>query len=452
MKTPICDFLRAYDKSGMIRAHMPGHKGKSPDFSALLGAERFDLTEVNGADSLYEADGIIRESEANASELFGAHTFYSAEGSSLSIRAMLYLSTTLSACSRTENDKKPLVLAGRNAHKTFVSAAAMLDFDVEWLTGDGSYLSCMIDAKALEAKLSSLDNKPVAVYVTSPDYLGNMLDIRSLAEVCHRHGALLLVDNAHGAYLKFSEPSRHPIDCGADMCCDSAHKTLPTLTGAAYLHISKALAPEYAQNAKRAMALFGSTSPSYLILASLDACNQFLADNAREAFAKTVKNIESLRERLTSRGYSFASHEPLKLTVEAKKHGYTGVELASLLRAQSIECEFCDSDYLVLMLSPFNSEAELQLIENALLAIPPRTPITDTPPTIILPERVLSIREAMLSPCETIPVENACGRILANATVACPPAVPIIVGGERISDNTIAAFQYYSITECSVLL
>ena len=205
--TPICDFVRNYNKSKTTRMHMPGHKG-----SGMLGVEALDITEISGADSLYEADGIIKESEENASALFGAHTFYSTEGSSQCIRAMLYL-----ALLKAKSEKKhSTVWALRNAHKTFLSAVALLDIDVEWLYGNGkeSYLSCTICPAELEKAFKNADVLPVALYLTSPDYLGNVADIASIAEVCHRYGVLLLVDCAHGAYLKFLENSLSPTDLG----------------------------------------------------------------------------------------------------------------------------------------------------------------------------------------------------------------------------------------------
>ena len=124
MNAPICDFVRAYAARQALRLHMPGHKGRGP-----LGVEALDITEIPGADSLYEASGVIRESEENASHLFGCPTLYSTEGSSLCIRAMLYL-TLLHAKAQ---GRKPRIVAGRNAHKTFLSAAALLDLDVVWL-------------------------------------------------------------------------------------------------------------------------------------------------------------------------------------------------------------------------------------------------------------------------------------------------------------------------------
>ena len=204
MQTPIVDFVRRYQKDGGTRFHMPGHKGQ-----AYLGCEWADITEISGADSLYEADGIIAESEKNASDLFGSgRTFYSTEGSSQCIRAMLYLTL-----SQYRGTGKPIILAARNVHKAFVYAAALLDFDVKWLwpeEGMKSLCSCKVSPKQIEEQIERLmkdkKEKPAAVYLTSPDYLGGQMDIRAIAEVCHRKDILLLVDNAHGADLYITNP------------------------------------------------------------------------------------------------------------------------------------------------------------------------------------------------------------------------------------------------------
>ena len=432
MDTPICDFVQKYAVSDTLRLHMPGHKGQGS-----LGVEQLDITEIAGADSLYEADGIIAQSERNASWLFGCPTFYSTEGSSQCIRAMLYLAT------RGGNGK---VAAGRNAHKTFLSAAALLDLDVDWLypENEGSYLRCDLSAEGLEAYFSACGELPDAVYVTSPDYLGNLLDIGALAKVCHRHGVLLLVDNAHGAYLKFLPNSLHPMDQGADLCCDSAHKTLPVLTGGAYLHIRDEV---LALDAKDALALFGSTSPSYLILQSLDAAKSLLADSAYiRKMVELCFLADDVRQRLARHGIC-ADHgnEPLKITVYPRHYGYTGTELAEALRQNGIECEFADPDFLVLMLTPAIAEGDLQRLVDVLTSLPRRPANWAMPPSIGTPERVLSIRKAMFAPSEVIPVCESEGRILSAATVGCPPAVPIVVCGERIAWNAIEAFQYYGI-------
>ena len=443
MKTPICDFVSEYSKSGTLRMHMPGHKGKT-----LLGIEHLDITEIKGADSLYEAEGIIAESEKNASSLFGCKTFYSAEGSSLGIRAMLYLTSLYSK----ELNKDNVIWAGRNAHKTFINTVALLDIDVEWLSSENSsYLSYAVSADKIEEKLKRAEKSPAAIYLTSPDYLGNTSDIKALSDVCKKYGVLLLVDNAHGAYLHFLEESKHPIELGADMCCDSAHKTLPVLTGGAYLHIAKNLPPLFENNAKMALALFGSTSPSYLILQSLDKANQYMSDNYKTMLRSTAKEIGSLKNELIKKGYSLVGNEELKITFETKKYGYTGNEFAEILRKNGIECEFCDPDYTVLMLTPQNAKEEIIEAKRVLLSIEKRTAIPSSAPEIHLPKKAMSIREATLSPNETIDAKNSLGRILAFSNAACPPAVPIVVSGEVIDENAIKCFEYYGIDKCCVV-
>ena len=442
MDTPICDFVRDYAEREALRLHMPGHKGSGP-----VGAERLDITEISGADSLYEADGIIGRSEENAGRLFGCRTYYSTEGSSLCVRAMIYLIMLYAK----QSGKKPLIAAGRNAHRSFLSAAALLDPDIMWLypKGGGSYLSCTPDEEELDRLLSDAEQTPAAVYITSPDYLGNLADIAAIARVCHRHGCLLAVDNAHGAYLKFLRVSAHPTDLGADICCDSAHKTLPVLTGGAYLHISPSAPELFARQAKNALALFGSTSPSYLILQSLDAANKHLADRCRlHEFAAMT---EELKIDLTRFGYRLLGSEPLKITVDAKKYGYSGGELARILAEHNAVCEFSDPDYLVLMLTPENGAEGLKRLKDLLTSIPAKAPITVQPPALQRGERVLSIREAVLSPSEAVPTEESLGRVLAAVTVGCPPAVPILVSGELIDGHAVACFKYYGYDSCEVV-
>ena len=443
MKTPIFDFLRRYAESDTLRLHMPGHKGTS-----LLGMEAWDITEIDGADDLFHPAGIIRESEENASRLFGCRTLYSTEGASLSIRAMLYLAHQHARML----GKSPRILAGRNAHRSFLSAAVLLDLDVMWLkpADVNSYLSCAPTAEEIEAILSRPD-APTAVYLTSPDYLGGCADILAIADICHRHGTLLLVDNAHGAYLKFLPTSAHPMDLGADMVCDSAHKTLPALTGSAYLHLSDALPEAVIAQAKPAMALFGTTSPSYLILASLDAVNGYLDDGYRDRLAETVEEICDLRNALITHGYDLLGDEPLKLTVSTKSYGYEGVDFADALRARNVECEFADRDFAVMMLTPETGKDGIARLREALFSIPKRQAITERPPEMGLPKKVMSIREAAMAAKETIPAEDSLGRILSDVSVSCPPAVPIVVSGERIDADAIRCFDYYGITTCTVV-
>ncbi len=441
MNTPIYDFLKSYAERDTVRLHMPGHKG-----CGGLGVEKYDLTEIDGADVLYHAEGIIEASEANATSLFGsAHTFYSTEGSTLCIKAMLAIATS---------GRSKCVLAARNSHKAFVYAAALLDLDVVWLYGnDNDHLCrCDVSAEDVRTALENMDELPSAVYITSPDYLGNMADIRGISEVCRQLGVMLLVDNAHGAYLKFLTPSLHPLDLGAHMCCDSAHKTLPVLTGGAYLHISKDAPMELASSARAMLSVFASTSPSYLILASLDRCNAYLADGYSHKLSVFTKALEQTVEKIRAAGFDASLSEPLKLVIEPLSAGYTGEELGDLLRASGIEPELCDKTCAVLMATPENTSRDLERLISVISKIPKKQKIALNIP--IIPRnahRALSIREAVFSPRESVSIADGIGRICASPTVACPPAVPIAVSGEVLTKEHMEALEFYGITQIDVI-
>ncbi len=435
MKTPICDFVTEYIRREPVRLHMPGHKGRG-------SAEERDITEIGGAGELYPARGPVLESEIYAAELFGSRrTLYSAEGSSLCIRAMVYL-TALYA---REKGIPARMLAGRNAHRTFADGAAALDVDVRWIPGE-SLLSCRPSPAQVEAMLA--EEEYAAVYLTSPDYTGGTADIAGIAAVCRRRGVPLLIDNAHGAYLRFLERDAHPLTLGADLVCDSAHKTLPVLTGGAYLHTGTRAPEVFTAEAERALAFFASTSPSWLILQSLDRCNAQLSGEYPERIRQRARETEELRRRLEDMGYETAGQgDPLKLTLRPGKRGYTGEALHGELRKRGMECEFADPDLLVMMFSPENSREDLTRAERALEEISPRAPRREGPPPLPRPERVMSLRQAALRPAEYVPAERSLGRVLAQARVSCPPAVAPAVGGERIDEAVLACLRYYGLEE-----
>lgn len=441
MSAPICAFVRAYAQSHAARLHMPGHKGR-----AVLGFEPLDITEIDGADELYAPSGIIAESEAQAGALFGAHTLYSAGGSTLCIQTMLHLL----ALHAREKGERPLILAGRNAHRAFVNAAALLDLPVRWLypASGSSYHSCSVTPEALAGALRR--ERPSAVYLTSPDYLGNVLDIRGLARVCRAAEVPLAVDNAHGAYLRFLPAPAHPIGLGATLCCDSAHKTLPVVTGGAYLHIAPDAPEVFHARAKASMSLFGSSSPSYLILQSLDAANDRM-EAFRAALAGFLPLADALKARVAAHGWDFLPGEPLKLTLRPKSFGYTGPELACTLESARLFPEFYDPDFVVLMLSPYNGPAELVRLGDALTALPRRSAVTSAPPPPPRPAAVHTPREALFAASELVSPDAALGRVSASAVLSCPPAVPLAVCGERIDECVVANLKYYAHTRCAVL-
>ncbi len=489
MKTPIYDFVNGYILKDPVRMHMPGHKGRSP----LIGKKEFsdiykyDITEIDGADYLSAPCGIIAESEKNAGKLFGTDTFYSTEGSSLCIRAMLFMIVKKAE----QEGKRPFILAGRNAHSTFVNACALLDIDVDWIMPlkSESYESCSISAPDLEdyiRKTGDTGIKPDALYVTSPDYLGNMLDIRELATVCHKNGMLLLVDNAHGAYLKFLEKSLFPIDLGADMCCSSAHKTLPVLTGGAYLHINNGTDRFFYENARQVLSLFASTSPSYLILQSLDLCNEYLekASGDENMFVKAAERVSTLKRHLSKMGYELEGDEPLKISVRLRYHGccaagrnkksewgsdrhdgmdgleiadskeIDGNSLANVLKQENIYVEYHDRSHIVFMFTPLITDDDIKGLEDVMLRYSKeinsytqddctgRENATNTGDVIHTerlpkPVKAMSMKEAMMSVSETVDVKNSIGRIMAYPVLSCPPCVPVYMYGEVIGEDIL---------------
>ncbi|MBO4688347.1 MAG: hypothetical protein J5636_07520 [Clostridiales bacterium] len=532
MNTPICDFVREYAASGAIRAHMPGHKGRSPfatvkkvgeSDAAVVYEETlssiypFDITEIAGADELYHAQSIIAESEANASELFGCPTYYSTEGSSLCIRAIIYLcmmkqiedkfsvrkalasavsaSSSDSASSNSptstndavtpdapptaaEPSRTQWILATRNAHKTFMSACILLGLETEWIRPTGKAGSMLLTdvTEALMAGITRYGSLPCCVYVTSPDYTGEDLPLKEIVKAAHWRGVPVAVDNAHGAYLRFLQNGYDPITNGADICCDSAHKTLPVLTGGAYLHVSKGFRignrENEAKRVKEAMSLFASTSPSWLILQSLDLANKVLSEGWKEVLDETCTEVFRAKRKLEDRGIEVLGDDLLKIVIRTRPLGYPGYEFAELLKngnaadgtpesdlsRHPIEVEFADPDMVVLMISPSNTKDEIHEMVDRILSIPGREPLPGEKYSFVsvrgvteFPERVMTMREAAMQPCEYVPVDEALGRVAHLMDVACPPAVPIVMPGERIGEKQIEIMKFYGYDECKVV-
>lgn len=436
MDTPIYDFIKNLNKSETLRCFMPGHKGKAPE-SSLESIYKYDITEIKGADSLFEADGIIARSEKNASKLFGtAYTAYSASGSTLCIQAML-------ALMKKENRK---AFAVRNVHRSFLNACALLDIETEWIYPEYSegIISGKINPEDIEKALKEY-KKPSFVYLTSPDYTGKICDIKKISEICHKYNSRLVVDNAHGALLAFMPENIHPIKLGADLCCDSAHKTLPALTGAAYIHTSR---PEYAEKIKKAMLLFASTSPSYPVMMSLDLCNKYIEEKIISDIEKNLNYISSLKKHF-SKNIDFISGEPFHITIK----GFDGNIFAENLRKKNIECEYSDFEYTVLLMSPLNKSDDYEELKQAIEYAVSCTPHTQKQKSFVFPKasKAMSIREAVLAESVNISIDEAAGRICAETNVPCPPAIPIAVSGEIITDEIINIYKKYGIFNLNVV-
>lgn len=429
--TPLKRALDEYIRQDYARLHMPGHKGASiSPFGELMA---YDVTEVEGTDSLFEDDGPLKELEEIFTRLYDTKgTVMSAGGSTLCIQAML----------RMVAKKEGRILAGRNIHAAAVNAMALLGLEPVWvypnrkqeerLIGEISpdEIRSVLEKEKQEGTLDSL----CAVYVTSPDYFGVMSDIRSIAQIAHEYGLPLLVDNAHGAHLHFLKEEYHPMQLGADLCCDSLHKTMPALTGAALLHTSDA---KYCPQMKGAMTVFGSTSPNYLIMLSMDSTAAFLMQDGAERIQQTVTRCEELRQKAREKGFVLPQHcDPMRLTLPLAGIGWDAQNFRKLLRKHKIMEEYLSDSGCVLLFSPFNREEDFKrtgaLLDEVLIQ---NQPFTAFP--IVPSEKVMSLREAFLSPKESVPVEKAEGRIAAQVKITCPPGIPLVMPGERLHKEII---------------
>lgn len=429
--TPLKRALDEYIRQDYARLHMPGHKGTSiSPFGELMA---YDVTEVEGTDSLFEDDGPLKELEEIFTRLYDTKgTVMSAGGSTLCIQAML----------RMVAKKEGRILAGRNIHAAAVNAMALLGLEPVWVYPNRKQEERLIGEISPDAIRSVLEKEKqagtldslCAVYVTSPDYFGVMSDIRSIAQIAHEYGLPLLVDNAHGAHLHFLKEEYHPMQLGADLCCDSLHKTMPALTGAALLHTSDA---KYCPQMKGAMTVFGSTSPNYLIMLSMDSTAAFLMQDGAERIQQTVTRCEELRQKAREKGFVLPQHcDPMRLTLPLAGTGWDAQTFRKLLRKYKIMEEYLSDSGCVLLFSPFNREEDFKrteaLLDEVLIQ---NQPFTAFP--IVPSEKVMSLREAFLSPKESVPVEKAEGRIAAQVKITCPPGIPLVMPGERLHKEII---------------
>lgn len=443
--TPITDFLNEYVKKETSRFFMPGHKGTKIKSNPLRNVMPLDLTEIPGADSLFHSNGIIAQSEKNIAEIYKAKkTLFSTGGATLCIQTMLSLVAK----------KNGVVAIGRSMHVSAVNAMALLGLEALYLSPDnsaGQGFCGRITPQEVEQALSS-SSEICAVYITSPDYFGVMSDIRGISEVCKRHKVPLIVDNAHGAHLIFERPSLHPIAQGADMCCDSAHKTLPALTGGAFLHINN---DRYIDTAKIKMAEFGSTSPSYLIMASLDLCAPFLKNEAQEGFRYVFNALDNIKETAKESGIKMplGQCDRARLVIDAYSIGLSGNELSAHLMSYNIEAEYASKNAVVLMASPFNRRNDFSKLETAIsrAGFKGRAPLLYDSPPFVIPKKAMPLRDAFLSDWEDVSVDMAEGRICAKVECPCPPGIPVVMAGELCDKNVINSLINYGITHIKVV-
>lgn len=439
------------------RGHMPGHKGK-PVLPEHI--ERIDFTELSDTGNLYDpSNHIIRQAESRVAEELGVpDCVFSAGGSTLLIQAALY------AVTESAPGRAPKVLAARDAHRSFFSACALLGCSVDFLypeySPDGIAVGVSPDALTAALRAEKYD----AVYLTAPNYYGSFCRARELAEVCAELDTPLIVDSAHAAGLVCgSKCSTWNISHSTPnfVVIFSAHKTLEALGGAAFALSSGGFFAK--EKLLRGMQLFGSSSPSYAILASLDlALSRAISDSGYSAFDNIAARAEALRRGLsTVDGVSIPSlipansaqnvprgtflSDPLRLTIRfTHTRGETAAEWME--RECGVVAEMADDRFVVFILTAADTPADLERLEQAIIdcaahfaAHPdPDAPPASEPSTPPLPERVVSMRTALFSPTETIPLADAVDRVSAEILAPYPPGVPIIAPGEKITQKALS--------------
>lgn len=439
--TPLYTALINHKKCNRASFHTPGHKcaaGALPQ--DLL---KLDFTELPDTDSLFEADGAILQAEQKASALFGTkRTLISSGGCTLCIQAMLRLAAP--------NGGK--IIAGRVIHRSAVNSMALLDLQPVWVLprqNAGVSLAGRICAEDIaDALRKNPDAK--AVYLTSPDYFGVLSDISAISNVCRQYGVPLLVDNAHGAHLMFTTQNLHPITLGASMTACSAHKTLPVLTGGAWLNIADT---RFADNAKDAMALFGSTSPSYPIMASLDLSRAWLSEHGAQAYRKLEGTVAEIKHLAANCGIQLPQGivDPTRITLNTASIGMTGTSAAELFRKRGVEPEYADASHVVLIATPFNTEADFDCLSAAIQALPTAPSLPDHPALPPLPTMNVSPRQAIFGGWEQVELHKAKGRIAAQAACPCPPGVPVVMPGEILTKEVIDFLLGYGFFAIKVL-
>ena len=411
---PIREAVEAYASLNTARFHMPGHKGL---FDPL------DVTEVPGTDNLHRPLEAILESERLAAkELSAKDAFYLVNGSSVANLVMLAL---LGSGKR--------VLLGRNCHKSAINGLAFADHEAFPLFPDENGVFSPHEIA------ERLDETPCdAVFITSPTYRGYVSPIDEIAFECHKRGALLFVDCAHGAHLAFSN-ELPPVPTAADMWCISSHKTLEAMTQTALLLVGESC-PFPRNRIQAVLNMYQSTSPSYPLMLSIERSVlmhgnwDWHAGRIRE-FCERLKTIPGVRLF----GNEYDMHDVTRMNIGLE--GMTGYELGRRLEALGIYPEMDDLECVTLITTPADPEEWYERLISALAAMPRREGAavyrTNVIKERICGETVMNVRRAVMSECECVGFTDAIGRVSAHAVGCYPPGIAILFPGERISERAI---------------
>ena len=438
MPTPLVDALRAYAGREPVRFHMPGHKGKSLPLAELNAPAPLDVTELAGTGNLYEPGEPFDSAQALWAERFGFERCQFLTGGSTQ-----GVHTGLALCCKP-GDK---ILLDRGSHRSAFHAMALLDLRPVWLERPWLAHENLTGPISPEAVEQALDRDPEikTVCITSPTYAGVLSDVAAISRTAHAHGARLFVDGAHGAHLPFLglEPF-----WGADAVVVSAHKTLPALGQTALLFTS-GFQPD---RVRELASVFGTSSPSYPMLASLDAVRDWMEREGTREYGHAAARVAELREQFPSLcpgdptcevGFTL---DPTRFVLKARD----GYSLAQALEDRGVIPEMADRAHVVFICTCQDSGSAFHRLEQALEEL--REQLGDCPPLPPppLPEAVLTPRQALFAPRETVELEQSAGRIAAGQIAPYPPGVPVIAPGERIEKKHLAYLTEIGYNSCTV--
>lgn len=406
---PLYDLL-AQLKPG-LRFHTPGHKGYLGGiFKEIANA---DVTELPVTDNLYCPQSVILQAEKSASSYFGSYiTVFSAGGATLCIQTAL---------SFFKGEK---VIFERNSHVSVFNAAALLGIKPEFIYNRMSVIPLPVTSEQVK---DSLEKNPdaEAVFITSPNYYGLCADLSEIKKICEKYSVRLVIDNSHGTHLyeidRISSPQRN-----SDICIDSAHKTLPVLTGGAFLHINFVTDLNFVKNS---MSVFGSTSPSFPVLASLDYAREWLAHGGGESIRRTGESVSDLKRCIP---FEIVESEPLRITVIDANAG----KLAERMLENGIIYEMATPVSVVLLFSPFNTDFDFKTVKKFFMNIDIKPKRPDSVFSFPETKRKVAYLDALFSDYEIVDSEQAVGRIAARNVLPYPPGVPVLLAGEEILSLT----------------
>lgn len=452
-KLPLIDGIMKYISEKNSLFCMPGHKQGKGFLCTDEGKKfydnifKFDLTEVDGLDNLHHAEGIIKEAEERLSKFYGTKkSYFLVNGSTSGNLAMIF------ACF-DEGDK---VIVERNCHRSIFNGIIMRKLKPIYIKNDFNYeinAPLAIDEEYF-LKLLGENSDAKGVIITYPNYYGVCCNLEFIAKEAKKRGMKVIVDSAHGAHFGVcDELPKSAVKLGCDVVVMSAHKTLPSLTQTAYLHLCSDNIDMDKLNFY--VSSFLTTSPSYVFMASMDYARFYLEEKGKSKYGKLIRICSKYAEKINKiKGMHILNEEDLnsknqsidktRFVINVDK-GYSGFKLYNYLKKNFIQPEMCDSQNVILIFSPFNDKEEFQKLYEVLRKCNMEKLMDNSLDLkdISIPKMKISPWEAVSSEKEMISIQEAEGKICAESIVPYPPGVPILMPGEIISKVSVDEIKYY---------